>query len=322
MPRLARLDLPDLLQHVIVRGVNGSDIFADDDDRRWFLQRLSGLLTETQTECFAWALMSNHLHLLLRPRRATLAHLMRRLLTGYAISFNRRHNRTGHLFQNRYKSIACEENSYLLELIRYIHLNPLRGGLVDDLAALDTYPWCGHAVLMGQARFEGQLVGEVLGLFAEDAQQGRVRYRAFVADGLDLEAREDLVGKRPAGGAKADAEESFDSRILGGQEFVEQLHARQVAIPRQAGRVSLEGLVQRVCEYYGVNSEDLQTNTRAAQIVKARSVISYLAVRQAGYSGVKVGERINLGRAGVSRAAVRGEAVVRKNLGLLGLVDE
>src|SRR5512136_676836 len=114
MPRTARIDIPGLLQHVIVRGIERSDIFLDDDDRALFLERFSKLLVETGTECIAWALMTNHFHLLLRPQSTKLSFIMRRLLTGYAVVFNRRHNRSGHLFQNRYKSIVCEENPYLL----------------------------------------------------------------------------------------------------------------------------------------------------------------------------------------------------------------
>src|SRR6266496_981480 len=146
MPRTARLDMPELLQHVIIRGVNQCDIFCDDADQRRFLQSFSKLLVATVTDCFAWSLLSNHAHLLLRPCETRLAPFMRRLLTGYAIYFNLRHKRSGHLFQNRYKSFVCEEDAYQLELVRYIHLNPLRAGLVEDLSALDSYTWSGHSV--------------------------------------------------------------------------------------------------------------------------------------------------------------------------------
>src|SRR5689334_22161409 len=122
MPRAPRLDISHLLHHVIVRGIDRRDIFLDDEDRLRFLQRLSELLEETHTRCFAWSLMSNHLHLLLMPTAQPLATLMRRLLTAYAVYYNRKSSRSGHVFQNRYKSILCEEESYLLELVRYIHL--------------------------------------------------------------------------------------------------------------------------------------------------------------------------------------------------------
>ncbi len=149
MPRQPRLYIPHVLHHVIVRGIERRDIFADDTDRERFVARLSSLLTKSATKCFAWSLLPNHFHLLLMPTTISLADTMRSLLTGYAVYFNRKYQRSGHLFQNRYKSILCEEEPYLLELIRYIHLNPLRAGLVPDLDSLERYPWSGHAVLLG-----------------------------------------------------------------------------------------------------------------------------------------------------------------------------
>jgi putative transposase len=141
MPRKARIDAPGALHHVIVRGIERRRIFYDDDDRDNFLDRFGMILTDIKTLCFAWALIPNHLHLLLRTGVAPIATVMRRLLTRYAVSFNRRHRRHGQLFQNRYKSILCQEDQYLLELVRYIHLNPLRAGLVSDLKKLDGKAW-------------------------------------------------------------------------------------------------------------------------------------------------------------------------------------
>src|SRR5690606_10860929 len=131
---------------ISVRGIERRNIFRNDQDRDDFLQRIGPILEQTQTTCYAWALMSNHFHLLLRTGSYPVATVMRRLLTGYATSFNRRHRRQGHLFQNRYKSILCQEDAYFLELVRYIHLNPLRAGLVQDLDALNRYPFSGHGV--------------------------------------------------------------------------------------------------------------------------------------------------------------------------------
>src|SRR6266702_2827484 len=167
MPRLARLDIIGLLQHVIVRGIERRDIFNDDHDRQLFVGRLSLLLSETGVRCYAWALLSTHFHLLLMPTSTPLSYFMRRLLTGYAVSFNRRNKRSGHLFQNRYKSIVCEEEPYLLELVRYIHLNPLRAGLVGSIDVLDSYKWSGHAVIMGRRELPGQNMEEVLGYFGK-----------------------------------------------------------------------------------------------------------------------------------------------------------
>jgi len=113
-------------------------------------------------QCLAWTLMSNHYHLLVRVGSDPLAKLMAPLLGGYASSYNRRHNRCGYVFQNRYKSILCDADNYLLELVRYIHLNPLRAGIVANLKSLDFYPWTGHAGLMGKKQQVWQSVNEVL----------------------------------------------------------------------------------------------------------------------------------------------------------------
>ena len=111
---------------------------------------MGGLALETDTAIYAWALLTNHAHILLRSGPAGLSKYMRRLLSGYAIFYNRRHQRHGHLFQNRYKSIVWEEESYFKELVRYIHLNPLRGKQVESFSKLSHYPWCGHSIIVGR----------------------------------------------------------------------------------------------------------------------------------------------------------------------------
>jgi addiction module RelE/StbE family toxin len=119
MPRQARIDAPGALHHVIVRGIARRRVFNDDADRDFFAERLGRVLSDTETQCFAWSLMPNHFHLLLKTGATPIAWVMKRLLTGYAMHYNRRHRRNGHLFQNRYKSILCQEDAYLLELVRY-----------------------------------------------------------------------------------------------------------------------------------------------------------------------------------------------------------
>ena len=133
MPRKARIDTPGALHHIIVRGIERRKIFCDDLDRENFIEHFGIVLTESDTPCFAWALIPTHFHLLLKTGTTPMATVMRRLLTGYAVSFNRRHRRHGQVFQNRYKSILCQEDTYLGELVRYIRLNPLRARLVKDL---------------------------------------------------------------------------------------------------------------------------------------------------------------------------------------------
>jgi putative transposase len=146
MPRQPRLDAPGALHHVMGRGIDGIKIFSNRKDREDFLERLADLCRADALSVYAWALISNHFHLLLRTVNQPLSNSMRKLLTGYVVNYNARHKRYGHLFQNRYKSIICEGDPYLLELTRYIHLNPLRAGIVKNLEGLEGYQWIGHSI--------------------------------------------------------------------------------------------------------------------------------------------------------------------------------
>lgn len=196
------------------------------------MDRFANLLEQMGMECLAWALMSNHVHLLLRPSENNLGQFMRRLLTGHAVTFNLRHHRSGHLFQNRYKSIICEEEPYLLELVRYIHLNPLRAGLVSSIGELKVYPWSGHAVLMGARELPGQKVDEVLLYFSKRRKPAREKYETFVVDGVERGKREELVGgglRRVLKQAGDGLITAYDDRILGSGDFVEQLRQEKEA---------------------------------------------------------------------------------------------
>jgi len=234
------------------RGIERRKIFWDDKDRTAFLERFGVILEETQTQCYAWALIPNHFHILLRTGVTPLSTVMRRLMTGYAVTFNLRHRRAGHLFQNRYKSVVCEEDTYLLELTRYIHLNPLRAKLVKDLKELDKYLWTGHSVLVGKRRnplislvsdvplinagekngkfLAEKTVEDVLRYFGDSLREARTNYRRFVEKGIEQGRRPELQGGglvRSAGGdtsvlSPKDKEnrELSDQRVLGSGGFV------------------------------------------------------------------------------------------------------
>ena len=233
MPRQSRIDAPGALHHIIIRGIERTVIFRDDKDRESFLDRIGGILLESSTPCYAWSLLSNHSHFLLRTGKVPIANVMRRVLTGHAVTFNRRHRRHGHLFQNRYKSILCEEDVYLKELVRYIHLNPLRAGLVKNLGELGPYPYTGHSVLMGKTKRDWQDRDYVLGYFGTSERHAKKNYLSFVAEGVERGRSPELVGGgllRSVGGWKRlkelrDSGEKVraDERILGRSEFVERV---------------------------------------------------------------------------------------------------
>lgn len=317
MPRQPRLDIPDVLHHVIVRGIERRDIFADDADKERFVASLSALLAKSATKCYAWALMSNHFHLLLMPTRVSLAETMRRLLTSYAVYFNRKYQRSGHLFQNRYKSILCEEEPYFLELVRYIHLNPLRAGMVTDLEGLDRYLWSGHAVLLGKSTMEGQETAEVLARFGNTRKYSLSDYRQFVADGVPAGQRNDLIG----GGLKRSQPDclenreiaAFDERILGSGGFVEMLTQGANAGELKKPRLTLAELLDRVCALTGVPADRMQSPGKERAIARAKAIFCCLAVHEYGYTCTEAGKSVRIGSAGSSIAVRRGAELLKSN---------
>lgn len=288
MPRQPRLDIPYVLHHVIVRGIERREIFADDADKKRFVARLSELLIKGGTKCFAWALMSNHFHLLLMPTTVSLSETMRRLLTGYAVYFNRKYQLSGHLFQNRYKSIVCEEEPYFLELVRYIHLNPLRADLVTDMKQLERYQWSGHAVLFGKRSMEGQDTDKVLARFGKSRARALRGYRQFIADGIAAGHRDDLIGgglKRSLLGSEENKDlTAYDERVLGSGEFVETL-IREDNRREKLPPLSLAELLHKVCEVTGVDAEMIARPGKERALARARAIFCCLAVRDYGYTG-------------------------------------
>lgn len=327
MPRRARIDYPGGIHHLIVRGIERKRIFQDDQDRNAFLDRLGLLLLESKTSCFAWALLPNHVHLLVRSGVISLAGLMQRLLTGYAVTYNRRYHRHGVLFQNRYKSILCQEDPYLLELVRYIHLNAIRGKMVENLDALDNYPYSGHSVIMGFWKRGWQDVNTVLGYFGRREKVARRKYREYVEQGIRKGRRLDLVGGgliRSLGGWKRVQELGRwrgrfkgDERILGESEFVgEVLKASEEAMERRYGLraegLDLEGIIGRVAKLFRMRAEEIKTAGKSPNGVAARSVVSYWAVRELGVNGTEVARRLGVTQPAVSQAVKRGARIIEE----------
>lgn len=327
MPRKSRIDSPGALHHVIGRGIARQKIFFNDGDRDDFLDRLGSVLTQTKTSCYAWALMPNHFHLLLRTGSAPLSSIMRRLLTGYAVGHNLRHHRCGHLFQNRYRSILCEEEPYLLELVRYIHLNPLRATLARDYEALCSYPYGGHSVILGHESREWQDADYILGMFSNNRATGRRRYLQFVAEGIAQGKRPDLIGGgllRSQGGwtgvkalRAAGTYQKGDERVLGKGDFVTQVLAgAQEKLERKyrlaAGGYDLERLVDRVAQLLRISIEEVMGPGKARQRVEARSLLCYWANTELGISQSLLAQRLPLNQPAVSNAVRRGERLARQ----------
>ncbi len=328
MPRKARIDAPGALHHIMARGIEGRPIFKSDHDRNDFIERFVNIIEETETKCLAWALIPNHFHLLLKSGSIPVAKVMLRLLTGYAVSYNLRHKRQGHLFQNRYKSILCQEDPYLLELVRYIHLNPIRAKSVPDLKSLEKYPYCGHGTLMGKFKNDWQDVGGVLDLFGENISQARRRYKDFVKKGIDQGKRDDLTGGglvRSVGGwqnikamRKAKIWQKCDERILGDGDFVEKALAssRESLENRyslEARGYDLDKVAGRVCELLGVKRSDIWAPGKERYRVQARSLLCFWASRDLKISQSELSRKFELSPANISKCVKRGENIARNS---------
>ena len=217
--------------------------------------------------------MPNHIHLMVRTGQGSLSDIARSLLTGYALYFNARHKRRGYLYQNRYKSILCQEDLYFKELIRYIHLNPLKAKIVTTLRQLDSYPWTGHPIIMGKKKLSLQNRDEVLFYFGRRQKEAVEVYHKFIADGIDTNQRIDFLGGglvRSAGGWSSllnmKRKKEYwrgDERILGDDTFVnstlkdaeEKLDKRDKLI-RQGW--DLIRLANKVCEVTNIKSESIK----------------------------------------------------------------
>jgi len=260
---------------------------------------------------------------------------MRRLLTGYAISFNRRHKRHGQLFQNRYKSIICQEDAYLKELVRYIHLNPLRARIVSDILKLNTYSYCGHSVLMGKKKRPWQDMGYVLSFFGKSLREARKRYLQYVESGIEQGRRPELVGGgliRSLGGWRAVKNTRFngqdrmkgDHRILGDSAFVmEVLAEAEEKFERfyelKSKGYNLDTIGQKVCALFGIEPDEMFSKSRQKTRAEARGLYCYWAVVELGYPLADLARLLGMTGQGVGYAVRRGERIAKENN--YGLID-
>jgi putative transposase len=323
MPRIGRLHVPGGYYHLMGRGLERRFIFRDDADKCDFLSRFGRALGRSETQCLAWAIMSNHYHLLVRVHNKPLSKLMSSLLGGFAGSYNRRHQRVGYVFQNRYKSILCDADNYLLELIRYIHLNPMRAGMLPDIDALGSYPWTGHAGILGKHEQTWHEIDKVLGHFGKRIGAARRNYSRFVREGIDKVQLANLEGGglvRSHGGWESIVllrkEHTLcigDERILGGNEFVEKSIANDdLAITVESSFLrqgwTLQKLVQCVCKRFGINECTLLSKSRANNLSVAKSLICYWGTQKIGFTCREIAAFLQISQQAVSVWVVKGEA--------------
>lgn len=285
-----------------------------------FVGRLGDLSQRLQTAVYAWALMTNHAHILLRSGPQGLSAFMRKFLTGYAGGYNRRHRRHGHLFQNRYKSIVVEEDAYFRELVRYIHLNPFRAGMVKSLKQLDRYPWCGHSALMGKVEHGWQDIAYVLEWFGRSLKPARQNYQRFVEHGIAMGRQPHLVGGglvRSAGGwseikalRRIGIREKGDQRILGSGAFVESILgeadlSKKYRLANIDRKRMASKLIDDCCQENSVSVEALRGGSRLRPVSKVRRELANRLTTELGLSLAETARLLGVSTSGVAKILVR-----------------
>ena len=271
---------------------------------------------------YAWSLLSNHFHLLARTGRQPISKSMRKLLTGYVVNFNLRHKRYSHLFQNRYKSILCEDDPYLVELTRYIHLNPLRVGIVGDIKGLSRYRWTGHSAIMGRVKRDWQDIQAVLAYFGKRGKAVE-KYEQYVKEGISHGRRPELVGGgliRSLGGwsqvlsiRRKGGKVASDERILGGDKFIQRLLSEAEEREKETLRLfrkvpELVTLEREIVKGEGIEESELRSGIRKRVVVKARRIFCQLAIGEMEYSGAEVARFLGVTTSSVNRLAVSKKA--------------
>jgi REP element-mobilizing transposase RayT len=259
MARKPRIHLQGGLYHVILRGNGGQDVFLTEDDRYRFFLLLQEGTCRFGYIIHAFCLMTNHIHLAVQVGAMPLSRGMQNLSFRYTRWINWRKKRTGHLFQGRYKAVLVDGDSYLLELVRYIHLNPVRAGMVKSP---EEYPWSSHKAYLGHELLPWLTTGWVLEQFGEPVKKAREGYSNFVLDGLGEKHRPEFHGGED------------DSRIFGDDNFVDSCLSVSGSIHP---RVTIQEIVDTVCREYNIDVSTLRAQSQRRIASEARAVLGWLA---------------------------------------------
>jgi putative transposase len=260
MARKPRVYYPGALYHVILRGNAGQTIFFNDQDRTRFF-----LLVQEGVEHFghrihAFCLMDNHVHLAIQVGKVSLSRILQNLSFRYTRWINWRQSRSGHLFQGRYKAVLVDADTYLHELTRYIHLNPVRAGIVEEA---EDYPWSGHRAYLGFEKIPWLTTDWVLSQFADKLAPARKIYENFVSEGKEGRHQQEYHK-----GSKT------DTRILGNDVFIERMVGPKQKTPSVG--VTIEGILKEVCSHYSIRENELKVAGRNHRLSEARGMAAWL----------------------------------------------
>jgi REP-associated tyrosine transposase len=288
MVRKPRIEFPGAFYHVISRGNQRQKIFHDNADHLAYLERLEHYRNKYQIILYAYVLMSNHFHFLVETQNAPLSKFMHGLLFTYTQYYNNKYSKVGHLFQGRYKAILCDREAYLLELVRYIHLNPARMiGSVDPF----NYPWSSHRAYEGEACEVKIQTSLILDQFGSTRGRARQAYLLFMREGTSMEYDRRYY-------------ETFDQRLLGDEHFIDEVDRRterKSDIEKFMMRVPFSELVDLVSAEHGVDRDLLLGRGKNRKLARARSMLVFLGREWSGITAKELGKRMERDPSVISR---------------------
>jgi REP element-mobilizing transposase RayT len=308
MARKTSIEFEGALYHVIVRGNQKRKVFRSGDDYRIYLEILQRYKSRYQFALYAYVLMTNHIHLLIETGKIPLNKILQGINQSYTMYFNRKYKTVGHLFQGRYKSILCEKDAYLLALVKYIHLNPVRARIAQSP---DGYPWSSHGAYVSNTA-KGELVdnGLVLKMFSQTEGSARKMYRSFMGEDIVI--------------SKKDVYCTVDQRMLGGSGFVEETitkHKLGVEQRRKKQEYSLEEMAVAIEREYGITLENMRSRSRSKAIAVCRRLFS-IAASEYGYKGKDIGAFLHKDPAMISRHMGSKEALTENAARFLTSIEK
>ena len=326
MPRQARIYYPGGIFHIISRCINHEFLLDGAAERRYYVGLLERAQKRTDAKVLAWCVMSNHVHLVVRAGEAPLGRFVKAVHVGYANWKNHRERRIGPLFAERYKTVLVEEDVHLLELIRYVHLNPVRAGVAEHPDAND---WSSHRHYAGLAKAPAWLdMGLVLSQFASEPPEAHQRYRSFIDDGLESERSELLSGHETAPLVRELTRSLGElhrpsGAIVGSEDFVEEVLAKTLQ-PTGLARVDrpesvrrspppIDDVIDHVCEQLDVSREAFDESRQKRRPALARRLVVRIWVREYGGKQSDLARHLNTASSVVSRWHSRAVAEARSH---------
>lgn len=264
MARKPRIEFDGALYHVISRGNQKQNLFHSQEDYSRYLELLARYKDKYSFFLYAYALMSNHVHLLIETRHVALSKILQGIQQSYTIHFNRKYHTVGHLFQGRYKAILCDKDAYLLSLVKYIHLNPVRA---KASVTPEKYPWSSHRIYMRSPADPSLLdAGFVLGIFSQTRAHALRQYKAFMHDGIAVD--------------KEEIYRTVDQRLLGDEDFVERVKGRFASTirgTRRSRQYPLADISKRVESHSGVSLAAMQSKSKSKDVSLGRKIFCHAA---------------------------------------------